>query len=90
MTVGKLKQILAGISDDTKVLIPSNPMEGFDGLFLSPCEEDSDLIELGLEDLDGEEIAERELLNNSAPTEKSFVLVPCGFFGERDHSHEMN
>lgn len=70
MTVGELKELLEGIDDNVEVLIPLDK-EVADGFFYSPCFETSGEIEVnvdGLEDLD-------------FITEKSFVLVPCGFFG---------
>lgn len=90
MTVGKLKQLLKDVPDNMQVLIPAEPTEGFTGAFFSPCEEDSTVIEMGLEDLSEEEIQERELLNKEVPVEKSFVLVPCGYYEEHDNKHELN
>jgi hypothetical protein len=90
MNVKKLKELVANLPDDMKVYIPGHPTEGFTGLFISPCEVDSDVQELGLEDLDDEEIHERELLGKEIPMEKAFVLVPCGYYEEHDHTHELN
>lgn len=84
MTVRDLKSMLRGMPNDMQILVPLNAGDGFDGLFFSPCIEESGDTEFGTEDLDEEEIAERILLNNPPETEKSFVLVPCGFFQEHE------
>lgn len=84
MTVKDLKQLLCGLPNDMQVVIPLNAGEGFDGMFFSPCNEESGEMELGTEDLSEEEIAERMLLNNPPKTEKSLALVPCGFFQEHE------
>lgn len=76
--------------DDMDVIIPLNAGEGFDGMFFSPCTEESGVGGLGIneEDMDKDEVEE---LINPSETQKAFVLVPCGFFSEeKDHSHEMN
>lgn len=83
MQVKDLKQLLENIPDDMQVLIPMNAGEGFDGFFLSPCIEESGEAGLGTEDIDEDELKEMELLNKPIPEEKSFVLVPCGFFQEK-------
>lgn len=87
MTVAQLKEKLENVPDDMRVLIPGNALEGFTGEFLSPCIQETDAIELGLEDLDEDEIKERKLLNKPPKTETSFVLVPCGFFQEHEGPH---
>lgn len=83
MTVKELKSLLEKAPDDMQVLIPMNAGEGFDGYFFSPCVEESGEAGLGTEDIDEEEIKEMELLNKPLPQEKSFVLVPCGFYEEK-------
>lgn len=76
MTVKQLKQLLAKADDDLQVLIPMG--EDFDGLFKSPCVEDSGITELGVEE-------------DSDETVTHFVLVPCGFYEEREENHcELN
>jgi hypothetical protein len=92
MTVKELKQKLESVDDSVRVIVPLNAGEGFDGMFFSPCIEESGEAELGLEDLDEEEIAERKLLNKPIHKEKSFALVPCGFFQEShdEVSPELN
>jgi hypothetical protein len=90
MTVGELKILLEGVDDDTQVLVPMEPIEGFTGAFFSPCMEESKELEMGTEDLDEEEINERELLNKPLEHKPAFVLVPCGFFEEKEHTHELN
>lgn len=90
MNVAKLKELLKDAPDEMKVLIPANPNEGFDGVFLSPCEKDSGELEMGTEDLTAEDEEEMTLLGKEIPSEKSFVLVPCGFYEDHDNSHELN
>lgn len=75
MTVGKLKQLLEGLDDEMLVLIPTT--NEFTGEFYSPCNEESGVGEMGI-------VEEVEV------TTKEFMLVPCGFFEEKDHSHELN
>lgn len=82
MTVKDLKRMIRKLPDDMDILVPLNAGEGFDGMFFSPCMEESGEKELGLEDLSDEEIAERELLNQEVPVKLAFVFVPCGFFQE--------
>lgn len=84
MTVGDLRKLTNGLPDEMDVLIPMNAGEGFDGCWLRPCLEESGVSELGFEDIDEEEAKERELLNNPPKTEKTFCLVPCGFFQEHE------
>ena len=91
MKVGALKKMLSDIPDDMMVLIPGEPNEGFTGLFFSPCEHDSGVIELGGDEnttLQEVEAFERDQLD--LPTEKSFLLVPCGYFNEHDDTHKLN
>lgn len=85
MTVKDLKEKLQNLPDEMEVMIPLNAGDGFDGMFFSPCVEESGEGEMGLEDLDEEDIKERELLNKPPKTETSFLLVPCGFFSEEPH-----
>lgn len=68
MTVADLKQLLKNAHDDMEVLIPVS-ME-FDGRFVSPCIAESGIGELALDE-DGDE------------KEKSFLIVPHGFFEEK-------
>lgn len=75
MKVKDLKKILSEIPkgmtftewNEMDVLIPMNGE--FDGMFVSPCVEETGLGELGIEE-------------DSDETMKSFVIVPCGFFEE--------
>lgn len=90
MTVKQLRELLEGHPDEMQVLIPGNAIEGFTGEFFSPCTEDSGEIEMGLEDLTDEEIEERKLLNQEIKTDKSFVLVPCGFYTEHEVHPQLN
>ena len=86
MNAGKLKELLKDVPDDMQVLIPLS--NEFTGEFYSPCSEDSGSLEMGLIP-DEEDEKEAELLGKKI-TDKSFVLVPCGFFEEKDHNHELN
>lgn len=78
MKVKDLKKILSEIPEgmlfsewnEMDVLIPTS-ME-FDGMFVSPCMEETGLGELGI----NEE-------GDIPETRKSFVIVPCGFFEEK-------
>ena len=88
MTIKHLREMISDLPEDMEVLVPLNAGDGFDGMFFTPCLEESGDAELGLENLDEEEIKERELLNRPPETEKSFMLVPCGFFHE--HEEEVN
>lgn len=91
MTVKKLKELLAEVPEQMKVLIPGEPKEGFTGLFYSPCEIDSGVLEMGGDEHTTHE--ELDALENKAldlPSEKSFVLVPCGYFEEHDNKHQLN
>jgi hypothetical protein len=89
MTVKQLRKKLEGIDDNMKVLIPLT--QEFDGAFYSPCSVDSGVSAMGTgEYLSEEEAKEMELLNKPIPEEDSFLLIPCGFFEEKDHSHELN
>ncbi|MHA4844431.1 hypothetical protein ACX0G7_09715 [Flavitalea antarctica] len=69
MKVKDLLKMLQGIDPEMSVLI-SHSGE-FDGVFLHPCLEESGVTELGLHE-------------DSDETEKSFVLVRCGFFNEHE------
>lgn len=91
MTAGELKKLIADVPDDMQILVPVNPMDGFDGQFFSPCTEETGEILMGMEDIDEEEMKERKLLGKEIPEQKSFVLVPCGFYDkEHDKSVELN
>ena len=91
MTIKDLKEIIADLPDDMDVLVPMNPMDGFDGSFFSPCIEETQVITFGLEDIDEDEEKEMKLLGKQIPEEESFVLVPCGFFEkEHDPTVELN
>lgn len=79
MTVGELKNLLEGVDDNTEVLIPLNAGDGFDGMFFSPCAEESGIGEMGIVDGDEEDLVEMELLGKKT-TEQEFLLVPHGFF----------
>lgn len=85
MTVGKLKELLKDIPDEMQVLVPMNPMERFNGAFFSPCEEMTGVGDLGIE----EETDEMRLLNQESASEKSFVIVPCGFFEDHEDERQM-
>lgn len=78
MTVKDLRELLNDAPDEMQVLIPVNPV--FDGMFISPCIEESGVSDLGLYEDENDE-KQAELLNKPV-TEKSFVLVGCGFFEE--------
>jgi hypothetical protein len=90
MTVGELKRLLQQAPDDNvQVLIPTT-ME-FTGMFYSPCNADSGMTSMGTDpDITEEDYEEMKLLNQPLPEEPAFLLVPCGFGGEQDHSHELN
>lgn len=90
MTVGELKALLSESPDDNiQVLVPST-ME-FTGVFYSPCNIDSGMTSVGTDmELTEEDIQEAILLDKPLPEEPAFLLVPCGFGDEKDHSHEMN
>jgi hypothetical protein len=90
MTVKKLKELLTNVPDEMKVLIPANPGEGFTGVFFSPCEEESTVIEMGGDETMSEEDIEKAENTGTLEMDKSFVLVPCGFYEEHDNKHELN
>lgn len=81
MTVEDLRFILEGLPGDMPVVCPLNAGQGFDGIFFSPCLMESGEADLGLIDAedDIEEFDEIEAILDP-PSEKSFILVPCGFF----------
>jgi len=90
MTVKELKQLLEGVDDNIDVLIPTS--EEFNGIFFSPCLVESGISKMGIVD-SIEELSEPidEVLSSLIGEEKDeFILVPCGFFDEKDHSHELN
>lgn len=84
MNVKDLKEMLATLPDEMQVLIPLNAGAGFTGEFFSPCLEESGDADLGTEDISEEDAKEYDLLNKPLPSEKSFILVPCGFFQEHE------
>jgi len=86
MTVKDLKEMLADAPDEMQVLISHTG--SFDGVFVSPCMEDSGISEGGLYESEEDE-KEATLLNKTA-TRKDFLLVRCGFFDETEHTHELN
>jgi hypothetical protein len=89
MVVKELKRLLEGVPDEMKVIIPSS-ME-FDGVFYSPCVAESGVSAMGTDpNLEEEDIQEMERLNKPIPEEDSFLLIPCGFGEEKDHTHELN
>lgn len=91
MTIKDLKEKIAELPDDMLVMIPVNPSDAFDGLLFTPCIEESEVIEMGLDDIPEEDIAEMELLNKPIPEESSFMLVPCGYFDRvHDPAVELN
>jgi hypothetical protein len=88
MTVGKLKQLLEGVDDNLVVYIPVT--QEFDGHFYSPCEQDSGESEFGGDEtMTDEELAAAENLG-TLEFKKVFLLIPCNFHEEKDHSHNMN
>lgn len=76
MTVRELKKKLEGVDDNMQVLIPLT--HEFDGAFYSPCSKDSGVTAMGTDPY----IADVE--------EDSFLLIPCGFGEEKEHTHELN
>jgi len=89
MTIKQLKKLLEGLEDNMKVLIPTS--SEFDGMFYSPCPEDSGVSQIGTDaNLDEEDIKEMELLNKQIPEESVFMLIPCGFGEEIEHTHLFN
>jgi len=88
MTVKELKEALKDVSDSMQVLIPRNGI--FDGAFVSPCTVDSDVTSMCVEDVSKDEIETMENLGQEIPETEFFVLVPCGFYDEKDHMHELN
>lgn len=88
MTVGKLKQLLEGLDDNMKVYIPVS--QEFDGHFYSPCEEDSGESEFGGDETMSEDEVETAANLGTLETQKVFLLLPCNFDGEKDHSHHLN
>ena len=80
MNVKELKLMLADCPDEMNVLISLTGE--FDGAFVHPCLEESGEADLGIYEIEEDE-KEAALLNRPI-TEKSFVLVRCGFFNEHD------
>lgn len=75
MTKKDLLELLKDIPDDMEIYIPTS-ME-FEGQFYTPCQVDSGVQIMGMENMQEEEM---------------FILVPCGFFDEEedDHRHLLN
>lgn len=71
MNVGQLKQLLEGVDDDVEILIPFDASM-FDGLFYSPCIDESG---------EGDSITS-DFNETGMASEKSFLLLPHGFFDE--------
>ena len=69
MTVGELKLLLELVDDDLLVLMPANGE--YDGHFISPCMNESGIVELGDDE------------DNEDDFEPSFLLVPHEFFEEK-------
>jgi hypothetical protein len=89
MTVKDLNEMLLGVDENMQVLIPIN--KEFDGMFYSPCNIESGVNTVGTDnDLSEDDVQEMELLGKELPEENVFMFVPCGFFEEKDHSHELN
>lgn len=90
MTVGELRKKLEGLDDNMKVLIPVS--QEFDGAFYSPCSESSGKTVMGTDSEITEEEAEEASSSNTIliDEETNFVLFPCGYFEEADHTHELN
>lgn len=90
MTVKKLKEIIQDLPDEMLVVIPANPTTGFDGCFLSPCEKDSEALEMGGDENMSDEDFETAQNLGTLKMDKYFVLVPCGYFAEHDQAHKLN
>lgn len=89
MTAGELKKKLENVDDGVQVLIPLS--QEFDGAFYSPCSVDSGLSIMGTDpDLTEEDVKEMKLLGKPIPEEPAFLLIPCCFGENKDHSHELN
>lgn len=90
MTIKKLKELISELPDDMKVLVPTYPTEGFTGHFFSPCDQDSGESEIGGDESMTEEEIETAANLGTLQSEKVFLLLPCGFDEEKDHTHELN
>lgn len=90
MNIKKLKELIADLPDDMKVLVPAEPTEGFTGAFFSPCEQESGVIEMGGDETMSEADVERAENLGTLEMQKEFVLVPCGFYDEKTHDHLLN
>lgn len=77
MTVGQLEKLLVGVPKNTIVLIPEK--DKHNGVFYTPCPEDSGHGEIYLGNYTEEQILEMELLNQKIPTKKVFFLLPENF-----------
>lgn len=76
MKIKDLKKLIEGCDEDMDVLISLTGE--FDGCFVHPCLEESGEADLGIYQSEEDE-KEAELLNKPI-TQKSFVIVRCGFF----------
>jgi hypothetical protein len=89
MNIGELRKLIEGVDDNILVLVPRT-ME-FDGAFYSPCSHDSGKTKMGTDpNVTEEDVKEMQLLGKPVPEEDAFLLIPCGFGDDKDHTHEMN
>ena len=88
MTVKDILQLVEGKPLDMPILIPAS--SEFDGVFYSPCVEESGEIGVGEDESTEEDVSEMKLLNKPINEEKVIALVPCGFFDEKDYISELN
>jgi hypothetical protein len=82
MTVGEFRELSKDVADDVTLLIPLYAGNGFDGMFYTPCTEES-----GMADVDAHYMDDDETMG-----EEQFLLLPCGFFeiNEQKDMVEMN
>lgn len=80
MLVKDLMALLANAPDDMQVLISLNPE--FDGMFISPCNVESGVADLGIYEDENDE--QQAALLDKPTSEKSFMIVRCGFFKEHE------
>jgi len=91
MTIKKLKELIADLPDDMRVLVPAEPKEGFTGVWFSPCEEDSSVITMhGDENTTEDEVEAFENKAIDLESEDAFALIPCGFLEDHDNNHLLN
>ncbi len=90
MKVKELKQLLEGVDDNMDVLIPTS--QEFDGVFAHPCLQESGVSKMGIAESIEElnEPIDEVLMPLVTEEREEFILVPCGFFDHKDHSHELN